>query len=140
MQWTLEAQVSFERLKKAFCEASLLGQFHPSELIYIETDASNFALLGILSQRDPEGHKHPVAFFSHKLTAPERNYGTPDHELLAIVTSFKAWRHYLEGAQHEVTILTDHHNLTHFLEKRALSQRQAHWGEYLSGFNFKIEY
>ena len=126
MQWTPEAQVSFERLKKVFCEASLLGQFHPSKLIYIKTDASNFALSGILSQRDPEGHKHSVAFFSHKLTAPERNYGTPDHELLAIVTSFKAWRHYLEGAQHEVIILTDHHNLTHFLKKRALSQRQAH--------------
>ena len=118
--------MSFERLKKAFCEAPLLGQFHPSEPIYIETDASNFALSGILSQRDPEGHKHPVAFFSRKLTTPECNYGTPDHELLAIVTSFKVWRHYLKGAQHKVTILTDHHNLTHFLKKRALSQRQAH--------------
>ena len=117
MQWTSEAQASFERLKRAFCEAPLLGQFRPTELIFIETDASNFALSSILSQKDAEGHKHPVAFFSRKLTAPERNYGTPDHELLAIVASFKTWRHYLKGAQHEVTILTNHHNLTHFLEK-----------------------
>ena len=132
--------MSFERLKLAFCETLLLEQFQPQDPIYLETDASNFAISGILSQKDSIGHKHPIAFFSRKINSAERNYSTPDHELLAIVASFKAWRHYLEGAHHTVTILTDHHNLTHFLEKRPLSHQQAHWGEYLSGFDFKIEY
>ena len=90
MKWTDDTQFSFKRLKKAFCEAPLLEQFKLTELIYIETDASNFALLDILSQKNTEGHKHLMIFFSWKLTKPEHNYETPDHELLTIVMTFKA--------------------------------------------------
>ena len=76
--WTPVAQTSFNKLKKAFCEAPLLVQFRPEEPIFIKPNASEFAISGILSQKDLEGHKHPVAFYSQKLTPAERNYGTPD--------------------------------------------------------------
>ncbi len=54
--------------------------------------------------------------------------------------AFKAWRHYLEGPQHQVAVLTDHNNLRWFLDTKALTRRQAHWAEFLSGFNFRIDY
>ena len=91
MQWSPKAQFSFECLKKAFCEASLLGQFHSRDLIFIETNASNFTLSDILSQKNENRHKHSIVFFSHKLTGAECNYETSDHKLLTIVASFKAW-------------------------------------------------
>ena len=87
-QWTEDAQASLKNLKQAFCEAPLLLQFQPEKDNFVETDSSNFAISGILSQKDAEGHKHPVAFYSRKMTAPERNYSTPDQELLAVVASF----------------------------------------------------
>ena len=68
------------------------------------------------------------------------NYRTPDQELLAIVVFFQVWRKYLEGAQHKITVLTDHHNLKSFLTAKTLSRRQAHWAEFLSAFNFEIQY
>jgi len=58
----------------------------------VETDALDFALGAVLSQRDDENHLHPVAFHSRKFTSAEINYEIHDKELLAIVDSFKHWR------------------------------------------------
>src|SRR5207244_2231230 len=63
--------------------------------------------------RDPDSsqkqaHWHPVAFWSRKMILAERNYETHDAELLAIVMSFKHWRHYLEGAKFPIVVITDH--------------------------------
>ena len=138
--WNEDAALSFQTLKTAFLKASFLTQFNPEELIFIETDASNYAVSDILSQRSTDTHWHSVTFFSHKLQPAERNYDTSDQELLVIVTSFRAWRHYLKGAKHPIQVLTDHHNLRYFLGFKPLTQRQAHWAEFLSGFNFSIEY
>ena len=45
----------------------------------------------------------------------ETQYETYDNKLLAIVETFKIWRHYLEGCKHEVFVVTDHNNLRHFM-------------------------
>ncbi|KAH9263570.1 hypothetical protein BASA83_013019 [Batrachochytrium salamandrivorans] len=44
----------------------------------------------------------------------ERNYDIYDKELLAVVESFKHWRHLLQGGLHPVTVLCDHKNLEYF--------------------------
>ena len=59
------------------------------------------------------------------MTPAERNYGTGDRELLAIVMVFKQFRHYLEGAAHPVEVLTDHENLRTFMTTKELRGRQA---------------
>jgi hypothetical protein len=51
---------------------------------------------------------------------------------------FKAWRHYLEGANHQVDIFSDHKNLIYFAKAQILNQRQARWATFLSQFNFQI--
>ena len=58
------------------------------------------------------------------MTPPERNYETHDGEMIAIVEAFKQWQHYLEGARHQILVLTDHHNLKKFMETKRLSDRQ----------------
>ena len=70
----------------------------------------------------------------------EQNYEMHDQELLAIVKSFKHWRHYLEGSQQPVEVLTDHANLRYFMVMKELSRRQARWAEYLAAFDFDIQY
>ena len=49
----------------------------------VETDASDFAPAGILSQKH-EGRLHPAAFHSKKFSPAEINYGTHDREKLCL--------------------------------------------------------
>ena len=88
-----------KQLVPAFTTAPILRHFDPEEHAIVETDASDFALGGILSQHY-KGRLHPIAFHSRKFTEVEINYETADKELLAIVNCFKRWRRYLEGARH----------------------------------------
>ena len=80
----------------------------------------------------------PVAFYSRKLSAAEKNYDTGDQEMLAIVESLKEYRHYLEGARYAVTVLTDHFNLQMFLTTKELNRRQARWSEILNMYDLRI--
>lgn len=141
----LQAQ---QQLMRAFTMAPALKHYDPNLPGILETDASDYALGGILSQKQPDIHEqgkstvygltHPVAFHSRKFTLSEINYDTCDKELLAIVDCFKRWRRYLEGANHQVMVFTDHHNLELFTTTKILNRRQARWAQELAGFDFKI--
>ena len=61
-------------------------------------------------------------------------------ELLAIVETFKTWRHYLKGSRHKVLVLTDHNNLRQFMDTKSLSFRQVRWAQELSCYHFRIDY
>lgn len=165
-EWPDAAATSFRRLVGAFSTAPLLRHFNPALPIRLVTDASGFALAGILLQlhqipdgvkpteylsdehdADSEpaelqlgrrGHWLPVAFYSRKFTAVEGRYDTHDKELLAIFASFKHWRHYVAGATFEVQVLSDHNNLRYFMSTKELTARQARWAEYLSAFDFGV--
>ena len=75
-----------------------------------------------LYQIGDDGKLYPVAFHSRKLTPAEENYEIHDKELLAIVDAFKTWRVHLEGAQHKVTVYSDHKNLMAFMTTKALNR------------------
>ncbi|KAL2004449.1 hypothetical protein VTN00DRAFT_5204 [Thermoascus crustaceus] len=123
-EWKKEQQKAFDLLKQKFCEAPVLGIFDPEKPIFIETDASDFAIGACINQPDEQGRLHPIAFYSRKMTPPELNYNIHDKELLAIMAAVKEWRHYLEGAKHQVVIYCDHKNLAYFTTSKELTQRQ----------------
>ncbi len=56
-----------------------------------------------------------VACFSRKMINAEKNYEIPDTELLAIIESFRHWRHYLKQPYHTLEVLTDHRILRTFM-------------------------
>jgi hypothetical protein len=134
-QWTSAAQKAFDELKQLFSDAPVLRHFNPDSPIFVFTDASGFAMSGIICQSH-DGQLHPVAFWSRKFTTAECNYDIHDQELLAIVSVFQHWRHYLEGAKHTVTVYTDHKNLEVFMTTKVLNRRQARWAELLAGYDF----
>ena len=139
-KWTEAAQEAFERLKTAFSTGPILRHFDRSKPVVLETDASDFALGGVLSQRDENGILHPCAFYSRKFNAAEMNYEIYDKEMLAIVNCMEHWRHYLEGLEEKITILTDHKNLLWFTETKVYNRRQARWAEQLTRFDFVIKF
>ena len=138
LEWPDDAQAAFQQLCKKFTEAPLLQHFNPSGKIRVETDASNFAVAGILSQPDEQGSWRPVAFWSRKMIPAEQNYEVHDQELLAVVAAFKQWRHYLEGSLFPVEVLTDHNNLRGFMKLKELTPRQARWALKLAAYDFEM--
>lgn len=130
-QWTQLIQEAFEEIQSRFLKAPLL--IHPNfeKPFIVETEASDTATRGILSQHGEDGHLHPCAFRSSKMTLAERNYDIYDKELLSIVLAFQDWRVYLKGSPHQVKVISDHKNLEQFLTTKQLNRRQARWSEML---------
>lgn len=71
----------------------------------IEVDASEIGIGVVLSQQHGDlGRMHPCTF----LSPAKRNYNIGNHELLAVKAVLEEWGHWLEGARHAFTVLTDH--------------------------------
>ena len=47
---TPDVKRAFDQLRQAFTEASILQHFNPEQYIRVETDASRYAISGLLSQ------------------------------------------------------------------------------------------
>ena len=73
------------------------------------------------------------------MTQAEQNYDIHDKELLAVVNALKHWRVYAESSS-ELTVLTDHRNLTMFMTTKKLNRQQVRWAELLGQHKFKILY
>jgi hypothetical protein len=56
--------------------------------------------------------------------------------MLAIVWALEEWQHFIEGAEHQFEIWTDHKNLEYFMRAKKLNHRQAQWCLLLTCFNF----
>jgi hypothetical protein len=129
---------AFDDVKQAFLTSTVLAHPDESKPYIVETDASDYAISGILSQFDHQNELRPVAFYSRQMLPAERNYEIYDKELLAIYACFTQWRHFLQGARNPVTVLTDHNNLTYFMSTKQLTKRQVRWAEFFADFNFTI--
>jgi hypothetical protein len=138
-----EALEAFAALKRRFTEAPMLRHYDPALPTQLQTDASGYAVSGILSQlfgTRSEARWHPIAFFSKKMTPVQLRYDTHDKELMAIVLAMEHWGQYLRGVTQSVRVRTDHNNLRYFMTKKRLNGRQSRWAESLSRYDFFIEH
>jgi hypothetical protein len=70
-------------LKEEFMGANVMRHFDRSLPVILKTNASDFAISGILSKEFEDG-VHPIGYLSRKLRAAKLNYDTHDKEMLAI--------------------------------------------------------
>ncbi len=141
LSWSIAANEAFEKFRTSFTQAPILVHPDPERPFIVEVDFSTMGVGAILSQQQGNPSRlHPCAFFSHKLSLAERNYDIGNRELLAIKLALGEWRHWLEGAKHPFTVLTDHKNLQYLREAKRLNPRQARWGLFFTRFNCKITY
>ena len=136
--WNKDCSESFMDLKSAFTTDILLAFPNAEKPYIVETDASGYAIGGILSQENDQGNLRPIAFYSRKFNSAERNYEVYDQELLAIKECFAIWRQYLLGAKHKVQVYSDHRNLQWFSTTRQLNRRQVRWSMMFADFDFEI--
>ncbi|KAL0406140.1 UNVERIFIED_CONTAM: Transposon Tf2-11 polyprotein [Sesamum latifolium] len=114
--WTPQCQESFDRLKRAIVIDPVLALPDMSKPFVVDTDASDFALGGVLMQDE-----YLVAYESRKLKDVERRYSVHEKELLAIVHCLRLWRHYLLGSP--FVVKTENTAVSHFMTQPKLTSR-----------------
>ncbi len=141
LSWNSNARKAFVSLKTAFSMAPILRHPDPYVQFVVEADASTTGVGAVLSQQYGEPPRlQPCAYYSKKLTPAEQNYDIGNRELLAIKLALEEWRHWLEGANHPFTVITDHKNLQYLWEAKRLNPRQARWALFFTRFDFTITY
>ncbi|KAI5675744.1 hypothetical protein M9H77_06694 [Catharanthus roseus] len=131
--WSEDCQRAFEDLKKAICNDPVLSLPDYSKPFEVHTDASDFAIGGVLMQ---DGH--PIAYESRKLNETERRYTVQEKEMTAIIHCLRVWRHYLLGSR--FVIMTDNIATSYFQTQKKLSPKQARWQDFLAEFDYSLEY
>ena len=119
-------------------QQSILRMFDSTKSIRIKTNASNLIINVCLNQKC-ENKQYFVTYFSKKFLSTKQNYDIHNKKLLAIITSLKIWKIYVEGA-FEFTIYTNHKNLLQFIIIKQLNWRQVRWWKLLEQYKFKIQY
>src|ERR1700760_501300 len=138
-EWQEEQQEAFDKLRLSFEEQPILHLARRHGKFKVETDASGFACGGVLYQWQDDRWA-TLAFRSNTMSPAERNYGTEDRELLAIVNALKDWRRYLLSAEEQFEIWTDHANLRYFKEPQKINRRQARWLTLLAEYDFTLHH
>ena len=109
--WGEEQENSFKELKEKLITEPVLIFPDFSKPFIVTTDASGYAIGGILSQ-GPINQDRPIAYASRTLNGAETRYDTYEKEALAIVYSVLHYRPYLYGRK--FTLVTDHKPLMWF--------------------------
>jgi hypothetical protein len=119
-EWEGVCDEAFETLKGILVKALVLKLPDFDKDFEIHSDASDFAIGGVLMQ---EGR--PVAFESKKLSEIEQRWPTHEKEMWAVIHCFKTWGHYI-GSK-DVVMWTDNVTLKYFAIQPKLSSKQVRW-------------
>jgi hypothetical protein len=106
----------------------------------LEVDASGYTIGAVLMQRQEDGKRHPVGFYSATLNDAERNYDIYNLELLAVVRFLENWGTYLAGSPHKVVVFTDHMNLQYWQDPHKISRRVARQVLRLAEYDIKLRH
>ena len=136
-EWTTECQEAFETLKEKLISPPIVSHFIPGKEIILHTDASQVATGAVLTQVI-DGKERVIYYYSRKLNAAERNYSTPEKELLAVKYAVQEFRHYLSLT--DFTIWTDNTCVCAIKGYKDPHKRLFRLAIALSPFNFKIKF
>ena len=125
------------RTLKNDIKSSALNCINDSDVLVVETDASDFAIAATLNQGG-----RPVAFFSRTLNTSERKHTSIEKEAYAIVEALKKWRHFLVGRHFR--IVTDQQAVSFIFNNKRVGKikndKINRWRFDLSEYKFDIVY
>ncbi|KAL4386192.1 hypothetical protein GQ457_09G013260 [Hibiscus cannabinus] len=132
-EWTSTAQDAFDILKTTLCNAPILRLPCFEKVFYMETDASGIGIGAVLTQ-----DKHPLAYFSQKLSPRMQNAPAYHREMYAITKAVGKWRQYLLGRK--FIVYTDQKALRELTHQTIQTPEQQRWLNKLIGYDFEIQY
>jgi hypothetical protein len=128
---------NFKELKQRLTTTPVLKLPDFSKPMHIRTDASNFAIGGVLFQLEGDNER-PIAFTSRKMKSAELNYPTQQQELLAIVHTLSTFRVYC--VDQPPIVETDHKSLEGIFTQKMANRRLARWYDLLAEFQPVFSY
>ena len=150
---TKECQAVFQMLKDTLCEHPILRYPDPAKPYMLFTDASKYALAGVLTQLydeidestpSPTKKKitrtvnHPIAYVSGFFRGSQLNWAALTKEAYAIYLSVRKLSFHLTSA--DILIRSDHLPLKKFLHQNTRNINVDNWPVELETYNLKFEY
>ncbi len=122
-EWTPECSERFAQLKLSLTTAPVLNLPESEGRFVLDTDASNVAISGVLSQlQGPEQQEKRIAYGSKSLSETEMRYGAPKAEMLAAVNFIEKFRAFLTRG--EFALRADNNALS-WLKKYSMTKGMA---------------
>lgn len=140
LPWNDDAIASFNNLKQALCQCSILKYPSPNTSNYhLVTDSSNYAVGAALYELI-DNKPFPISFFSKKLSKVQQTYSTYDRELLAAYLAIINFKNLIDG--HNVTLFVDHKPLVSAYHSKSIpkSDRQQRQLSYISEYVSDVQY
>jgi hypothetical protein len=137
-KWDDFCEKAFNKLIELLTTTPVLAFPNFDKEFILQTDASNYGLGAVLSQKDDQDREHVIYYASRSLNKAERNYSTIERELLGIIYAVEKFRYYLYGKK--FIIQTDHNPLTYLNNLTLSSSRLTRWRLKLAEYNFEIQY
>jgi hypothetical protein len=125
LDWTPACQKAFDETKAMLAKNVLIQYPDHNKPFHVYCDASDRQLGASIFQNNK-----PVAYYSRKLNAAQRNYTVGEKEILSIVETLKEYHTMLYGAK-ELHVYTDHKNLTFH---KLTTQRVMRWRMFLEDY------
>ena len=134
-----DALVAFQELKVKCLTAPVLAFADFKKPFLFETDASIEGLGAVLSQKQDDGHYHPVTYASRGLKGGELKYPSSKLEFLALKWAVtEQFREYLQ--YQPFLVRTDNNPLTYIMMMPNLDAIGHRWVAAMAGYNFEIKY
>ncbi|GMF26696.1 unnamed protein product [Phytophthora fragariaefolia] len=137
IHFSQEQLKNFKELKRRLCNPPVLYLPDFSQPMHLRTDASKFAVGGVLFQV-VDGVERPIAYNSRKMKSAELNYPTQQQELLAIVHALAAFRIYC--LDKPPIVETDHKSLEGLFTQKMANRRLARWYDILAEYQPTFSY
>ena len=138
-EWTNEADAAWCQIKDELAKKPILMHADPSKPYTLITDASSYAIGGILTQKGEDGHLHPISYGSSILTDAQRKWSTVQRELYSLVHFCEKYENYLLNTH--FSVLCDNKALLHLDSfKNIKNDRLWRWFETLQKYDFTMTY
>ena len=135
--WNSQCQQAFDALKYQLVNPPILAYPRFDLPFRLQTDASNSAIGGVLSQQQ-DGRERVIAYWSRQLQKSERNYSVIEREALAAVAAIREFYPYLYGFHFK--LVTDHNPLVSLKGLKDFGGRLTRWILFLQQFDFEMEH
>ena len=95
VKWSVEARLSFERIKKALIEAPMLVSPDFTKEFSMFSFASENTIVFVLLQKNYDDLEQTVSFFSKILRGSYLKYSTMKNQAYILVKALKFFRNYV---------------------------------------------
>lgn len=116
-----------------------LAMFDETKQLYLETDASDYAIAAILLQ-EAEPKPVPVGYYAKKLAKYEVSLTTIEKEALAIVKACEFFETYIYASKFPLQVKTDCCGLCYIFAMKNMSHKVTRWSLQLSQYKLAVSH